>query len=259
MEKNSAIAQQMESFLKLFHATDKLISFSKQHWLGEKGTLTGLVNNTEHRLILQPSEIVKTIDTYQRRVLVIGTAFGPIAIYPSVIQASRVGVPTLSYCTTDALATAVSLLAKREFHSTGRLADQDGFPFLALDELAAFMLEVVTYHRERFMYVGDGLKVFSKKKFKGPQGNRRPEQKKAEDSKSAKQPNQAQQRAAKKPHKHKDSLPKHGPKRGEASPPGRKEQTVHDIAHAAIVNAVQEGQTSAATPLPEEYHPALAA
>jgi len=157
MEKNQLIEQQMDDFVKLYHSIGKTISFDKQHWHGEKGSLHGLIHDPDYRLIMEPGEMVKTTDNYNRKIILLGTQFGIIAIYPSQVQPSRGVIPTLSYCTTQSLVDATAARFPTPLLMTARLTEREHFPFLKPEQLFRLTGELAQYCEDRYMVVDDGL------------------------------------------------------------------------------------------------------
>jgi hypothetical protein len=157
MDKNQLIEQQMDDFVALFHSIDKTISFNKTHWHGEKGSLHGLIHNEEHRLIMEHGEMAKVVDNFNRKIVLFGTHFGIIAVYPTQPQPSRGSIPTLSYCTTQALSDAIATRFPTSLAVSAKLIDREHFPFLKPTELFGLIDELATYCRDRHVYVGDGL------------------------------------------------------------------------------------------------------
>jgi hypothetical protein len=230
MDKNQLIEQQMDDFVKLFHSIPKTISFNSAHWHGEKGSLHGLIHNPEHRLIMEPGEMAKTIDNFKRKIVLLGTQFGIIAIYPTQVQPSRGAIPTLSYCTTQSFVDATAARFPTALLQSAKLVDREHFPFLNPEQLFKLVTEMATYCEDRFIYVGDGLpKPKPVKKFKH-RASAKPQPKSAAQKPQAKA----------KQHPPKPQRPAQAPKPAEA--PVRTTAVTVEIAH-----------------LPEELHPALAA
>lgn len=241
MDKNQLIEQQMDDFVKLFHSIPKTISFNASYWHGEKGSLHGLIHNEEHRLILEPGEMVKTLDNFKRKIVVLGTQFGLIAIYPSQVQPSRGAVPTLSYCTTQALVDAVTARYPTPLLQSAKLIDREHFPFLKPEQLFELVTELATYCEDRFIYVGDGLPKPKPVVRKYKHRNSAP--KKAEAAKPKQQPPKPKQQHPKRPRPVDATAKKEIPV--QAAPPAE-----------APVQVVTPIETAS---LYDNHHPALAA
>lgn len=200
MEKNSEIAAQMNDFVSLFNRIEKTLSFNRQ-WLGEKGTLAGVVTDENHRLIMEHGELARTTDQYKRKVILIGTHFGLVAVYPTMIQPSRSGLPTLSYYMTESLASAFGLYAGSgtALPVTAKLVDHLDFPVLDTEALLKLVGEIAEYYQERHMYVGDGMKkAKAKRTF-----HKKPAQAKKPEAATNKTNNQPKKHGKPKPNKQK--------------------------------------------------------
>lgn len=228
MDKNNLISQQMDKFVELFNLIPKTISFNNSHWYGANGSMAGLIHNEDHRLIMAHGEMAKTTDRFKRRVILFGTKFGIMAIYPTAIQPSRNNVPTLSYHTTQSLAdTLKAHFTGGGIPLTGKLIDHANFPFLDPDRLFEIVDWLATYCEERFIYVGDGMK--------------KPEVRRAKKSAPRAKPAQAGSAVAKprqggKPHKGKPHTPRVVPAGGDPISSVREDQ----LKAAAEMGAVDE-------------------
>lgn len=101
MAKN--LKQPMEAFNRLYSKTQKTVTF-KPSWNAGFHSVGGAVNHIDFRIILEHGEVVKCQDNNGRRILLIGTVYGLIAINETFLK-SNDPVQPLHYTTTQALAS----------------------------------------------------------------------------------------------------------------------------------------------------------
>lgn len=155
MSRKTIADIQMEDFIKLHTSIEKSISFNRI-WNGPNGSVRGVVDHVDRRIIMAQGEIVKFVDNYHRIVVLIGSHFGTIAIYPSHMQTQAMRAMTLTYDIPPALAFALGHKNDKSIKTTGLLKDD---PLFELDPAKIWeqLDELATYCRERFLHVGDGI------------------------------------------------------------------------------------------------------
>lgn len=63
-----------------FDAVEQTIEWNR-YWLSASGRMSGLFSNPGYKLELERGRIAKTVDSYGRRAILIGTALGLIVVY----------------------------------------------------------------------------------------------------------------------------------------------------------------------------------
>lgn len=150
----------INKFYGQFSSKDvRYITFRKQ-WLGSKGSLLPAVEDRDTRLILQPGEVKKATDMFNRKVLFVGTPYGIIAFYETFVY-NNARKQVLSYVTTEALAARLT-------EHCGMLVDQAGydtglFESFLTGELEEQMIDMVCEDNINGVKVGDGMPVFARK------------------------------------------------------------------------------------------------
>lgn len=164
MHNKTLADNQMDQFVSLFNGIEKTITFVK-NWKSDVVSLAGVVNHPEMRIIMANGERARMIDNYNRRVVLLGTDFGTLVIYPSSPMASRHHAAPLAYVVTETFAESVSRFFDKIIPAEGLLTEMTTINFL--DENFFQVINTVAEHcRERHLYVGDGMEVFQRPKKK---------------------------------------------------------------------------------------------
>lgn len=162
MRRKTLADVQMENFIVLFNSIEKTISFNEL-WAGPNGSLRGVIEHPVRRIIMQEGETAKFFDRFGRKVVLIGSQFGTVAIYPAHLQASLNASMPLAFDISPAFAYAYSHKHEKDTKTSGLLKDEQLFG-VDPDDIWQLTRDLADYCKERCLFVGDGYKVPKKDK-----------------------------------------------------------------------------------------------
>jgi hypothetical protein len=154
-----------EDFLNLYNQIGKVITFNPE-WHSGLGDINGVVTSETRRIIMTQGEYAKMTDNYGRKIILIGSYFGTIAVYPNSIMQINGAAPELAFYMTASAAHAIGHFTNRVRQQKGLIRDNEALRLLKPVPFTELMDDVKAHCQKHTLYIGDGLPRFVKEKKK---------------------------------------------------------------------------------------------